>query len=627
MNHNDIKDTSACRLSKKELGLIALGLIILVLAAFEPVRHNSFVSYDDYRYITGNPHIQSGLTWSSVKWALTSGYAANWHPLTWISHMMDIELFGLNPLGHHLHNLFLHALCTVLLFYLLYKMTGAVWCSAFVALVFGIHPMRVESVAWAAERKDILCTLFWLLTIGAYLYYVQRGGVFSYTLLIICFALGLMAKPMLVTLPLILLLLDFWPLGRINRNISYLFYEKVPLFILVIISCVITYKIQQNFGAVTRTFSLDARILNALGNYIGYIGKLLWPRNLAMLYPLSEKSNLHDSQWPAWYLLFSLSFLITGCVLAVIRLRKQPYLLVGWLWYIITLIPVIGIVQIGSRLIADRYTYLPSIGIAVMATWAIEVISRNWPCRKVILTVGVVSLTAAMTLGTRVQTTYWKDSVTLYKHTLAVTQNNYVIHNSLGSNYLIQGEYDKAAEQFRKALQIEPMFPLANYNLGSVLSRKGKYKEAIDAYQKAIQMDPENDQAYLELAMILEKTDKYRQAVDTYHQFLKIKPDDPMGLNNLAWVLATAPDSVIRNSSKAVRLAEKACHLTNMKNPYLLDTLGAAYAANGQFKEAIETAQKAFDLANIKSQKDLADEIEKRLQLYKAGKSHPNPLN
>jgi tetratricopeptide (TPR) repeat protein len=747
---------------KSHLFLISAGLVLLIGAAFEPLRHNAFINYDDNKYITENPHIQSGITIQSIKWAFTSTQQSNWHPLTWLSHMLDIELFGLDPLGHHLHNLLLHTISTVLLFWLLYKMTGAVWCSAFVAMAFGIHPLRVESVAWAAERKDVLGALFWMLTIAAYLYYVKRGGIYRYLLVILCFAMGLMAKPMLVTLPIVLLLLDFWPLGRVSGNMARLVVEKIPLLILVLASCIITYQVQQSGGSVTLHMSPDVLVTNALGAYTSYLGKLVWPVDLAVLYPMKGVQNPHDKQWPAGYLVLAFSILLAGCALAAARHRKKPYLLTGWFWYVITLIPVIGIVRIGAHLIADRYTYLPSIGIAILVAWTMKDLSKHWPYRKRILAAACGLLAAAMILGTRTQSAYWKDSVTLYEHTLAVTRNNYIIYNNLGCEYLGMGKLDKAKECFRTATQeINPAFADANYNMAILLGKQGQYEDAINylrgvlsvepdntdanynialllgkqgqyagtidylyrviqaepanpehyhnmifsliklrrfdeaadylnrrlqlesnkadrntemadilivakepnaaadflgkamttnpdkaavysktgallqsqnkideaiaLYQEALRIKPDDNKIYWELASTLVKMKRYSQAVDAYRRLLQLEPNHLLTLNNLAWILATTPDSTIRNPAEAAPLALKACQMSQFKNPNYLDTLAAAYAAAGQFKEAIEAAQKAIDQAKTTGQTQLVEEVTKHLQLYQASKPYYDP--
>jgi tetratricopeptide (TPR) repeat protein len=683
--------------SKQQMLLISAVLVLLILAAFEPLRHNDFISYDDDFYVTRNHYIQSGITRESVAWAFTTGRQANWHPLTWLSHMLDIELFGLNPLGHHLHNLLLHTVSTVLLFWLLQSMTGTVWRSAFVAMAFGIHPLRVESVAWAAERKDVLCALFWMLTIAAYLYYAKRGGINRYLLVVLCFGLGLMAKPMIVTLPIVLLILDFWPLGRTRKSADKkqkygyrpasvwgLAAEKIPLFILSLASCIVTYLVQQHTGSVDDNSLLTHHITNALASYVGYLGKIFWPVNLAVLYPYPDNGF-------AWWqpIVFSLVLAVwSGFV--IYRFPKQPYLAAGWFWYGITLIPVIGIVQVGVQAMADRYTYLPSIGIFIILAWLAVEFSAKWRYQKILM--GTLSGLAAiaMVVGTRTQLAYWKDSITLFKHTLAVTHDNYMIHHNLGWILTIQNKFDEAVDQFNKTLQIRPNYPAANislaailitrkqfdeamahlqtalkmkpddatayFNMGLIFEAQQKFDKAIHAYEQAVRLDrnksdtfnhlgglkrekglldeaaecfrqsiriaPAYAEAYYNLAVVLQMQGRIEEAVGCYRQALQLKPDFITALNNLAWILSTSPDSKIQNPAEAIRLARKACELTSFGNTGVMDTLAVAYAAAGQFKEAIETAQKALNLANTAGQTDIVKEISKRLQLYQAGKPY-----
>lgn len=737
--------------------MISAGLVLLVLAAFEPLRHNAFVAFDDNDYITSNLHVKSGLTWESVKWAFTSRRAANWHPLTWLSHMVDIELFGLNPLGHHLHNLLLHTASTVLLFWLLSKMTGAIWPSAFVAMAFGIHPLRVESVAWASERKDVLSMLFFLLTIAVYLYYIKRPGVLRYSLVMVCFALGLMAKPMLVTLPIVLVLLDIWPLERtqtisrqaIRKSILYLITEKIPMLLLVIASCAVTYTVQKTGGSVN-AISLQTRILNALSSYIAYLGKIFWPRNLAVLYPYPGPN------YPLWPSLAALILLIVLSGIAFYCYSRKSWFFTGWFWYVITLVPVIGLIQVGNQSIADRYTYLPSVGILILLAWSAAQLSSAWRHQKMIMGILVAIAAAGMLAGTRNQLRYWKDSFSLFEHTLAITQYNPVIHNNLGWALMNQGNETKAFEHIQKALQFSPGFcdaninmatlllkrkeydkamdylhkvlkakpnnfqanyimalsfidlkrydqaaqyllaalkntrdnPDAYYYMGIILDTQNKKTEAINAYQQAIQLNPNhylaiNDlgvlkyqhnsldeavdyfrrsisiepnyvQAYSNLALVLQNQNRFQEAVSlnlkalelepnnpdtwynlgvcqqavdnipgaliSYRQVLQFDPNSVTALNNLAWILAASPDDHIRKPAEAVLLADKLERLSHPENSDILDTLAAAYASDRQFKQAIETAQKAIDLANAAGQKEKAGDISRRLQYYKTEK-------
>jgi tetratricopeptide (TPR) repeat protein len=668
---------------KHQVLFISAVLVLLILAAFEPLRHNDFINYDNETYLFDNPHVRSGFTQESIIWAFTTGYAANWHPLTWLSHILDIELFGLNPLAHHFHNLLLHTISVVLLFWLLYKMTGSVWCSAFVAMVFGIHPLRVESVAWAAERKDVLCAMFWMLTMLAYLGYVRRGGILRYFLIVLCFALGLMAKPMLVTLPIILLIMDIWPLKRIHKNIGRLILEKIPLFILVVISCIITYKVQQGAGSVANMDLLPptVRISNALVSYIGYVGKIFWPVDLALLYPYPQHMYL-------WKPVISLLTLIALSGFVIYRFGKQPYLAAGWLWYVISLVPVIGLVQVGSQAMADRYTYLPSIGITIMVAWTMALLIFNWTRLRVIAATLAGISVVAMVFATRTQIQYWKNSITLYERSLAVTQNNAIISNFLGQIYLKQNKMDTAFDLIAKSIQIQPKYADAHTNMGMILAARGKNDQAAIAYEEAIKLNshcfgaftnmailkaqqgfldeaaellrqsiqinptaeacfnlglihkmqnkkedaianfrlalaiaPDDCKALWNMAICLQSTSNLQEAVETYYKVIKLLPNFPEGISKLAWILATTPDSAVRDPKEAISLARQACEMMEYKNPFMLDTLAAAYAANGQFKDAVETNQKAIELAKIAGQNEMAQEFEARLQLYQAGKA------
>jgi Flp pilus assembly protein TadD len=613
--------------SKLQMTLVSAGLVLLILATFEPLRHNEFIIYDDYDYITENPHIQSGFTRDSIIWAFTSGYASNWHPLTWLSHMVDIELFELNPLGHHLHNLLLHIASTILLFWLLHNMTGAVWRSAFVAMAFGIHPLHVESVAWAAERKDVLSMLFFMLTVAAYLYYVRQGGKGRYLLVMLCFALSLMAKPMLVTLPLVLLLLDFWPLGRVQKFTNKpagknrpmpalrLITEKVPLLMLTTASCIVTYLVQKASGSVN-PLDFHTRVLNALVSYTAYIGKIFWPHNLAVLYPYPGQT------YSVWLSAAALILLLIFSGFALHYHTRRPYFITGWFWYVVTLIPVIGLIQVGNQAMADRYTYLPSIGVFLIISWTAARFSAKWRYQKILM--GTLSglLALAMVIGTRTQLAYWKDSAALFEHTLVVTNNNYIAHSIFGKVLEKQGRLDEAVVHINKSLQIWPDFPDANINMASILIKRKQFDDAMVYLHKTMEITPDNPRVYYYMGSLFQAQRKSDEAIHAYERTLQLKPNYTAALNNLAWLLAATPDSKIQNPTEAITLARKACQLSNFKNPSLLDTLSVAYASAGQFKEAQETAQKAMDLAIAAGQKSIAEDISRRLQLYQAGKPY-----
>jgi Tfp pilus assembly protein PilF len=619
--------------SKRQVILISASLVLLVLIAFEPVRHNDFVGYDDGDYVIKNIDIQSGFTRESVAWAFTSGYAANWHPVTWLSHMLDIELFGLNPLGHHLHNVALHTISTVLLFLILRSMTGALWPSAFAAMAFGIHPLRVESVAWASERKDTLSMLFFMLTVAAYIYYTHKGGIRRYVLVVLCFSLGLMAKPMLVTVPFILLILDWWPLNRIRHSAATsrllpvpetacptvspgrLIAEKIPLFVLTLIFCIITYSVQQAGGSMSY-IKFYIRVLNALTGYLGYLGKIVWPADLAVLYPYP--AYVYPLKPP----MISFIILTFVSVFIVYSVPKRPYLMAGWLWYVVTLIPVIGLVQVGIQSMADRYTYLPSIGIFMALSWTAAHLSAKWRYRTLIWSVLGCLTAAAMTVGTRTQLTYWKDTAALFDHTLAVTKNNYIAHKVYSGVLEQQERFDEAAIHLSKALKIWPDFPDANINMASLMIRRKQFDDAMVYLHKTMEIKPDNPRVHYYMGALFQTQLKFKEAIQAYEKTLQLDPDFTAAMNNLAWLLATTPDDEIRNPVEAVRLAEKGCKLTSFKDLNMLDTLAAAFASVNQFKEAIEMAQKALDLAIAEGQKNKAGQIAERLQLYRASKSY-----
>ena len=513
--------------------LLTFIIILLVLTAFEPLRYNDFVDYDNNTYIFENMHVRSGLTGSSIQWAFTTGYAANWHPLTWLSHMLDIELFGLNPHGHHLHNLFLHLFSTVLLLWLLYAMTGAVWPSAFTAIAFGIHPLRVESVAWVAERKDVLSMFFFLLTLAAYLYYVKRRSLGRYLLVLLSFALGLMAKPMLVTLPIILLLLDWWPLRRlrIGRPLSpdstepdaflpfkRLIAEKIPLFVLTVASCIITYIVQQHGGSMT-PIKLATRILNMTAGYMAYIYKIIWPQDLAVLYPYP----IHN--YPLWPPIIASILLALITLFAVYHYSQRPYRLMGWLWYLVTLIPVIGLVQVGMQRMADRYSCLPSIGIFLIISWECAAFVNGKPVRRGIIAILAIASVTAMLVCTRIQVTYWKNTVDLYQHTIAVTQDNYIMHNNLAVAYLKQGRPAEAEQEILRSLAIQPDYVESRLSMAYISITKKQFDEAFDILHKILEDEPDNAPALFNAGVILEIRNSPEEALRYYEKTIQADPN------------------------------------------------------------------------------------------------------
>jgi len=483
-------------------------LVIVTAAAFSPVLTAGYINCDDRLYVTENPYVQAGLTNESIRWAFTALHANNWHPLTWLSHMLDIRLFGMNPTGHHLTSLLLHLANTMLLAWLLKRLTGAFWRSWAVAALFALHPLHVESVAWVAERKDVLSAFFWLITMVCYERFARRPESGTYILTCICFILGLLAKPMVVTLPIVLLLLDFWPLGRWRREaspsigeaaypslpLSRLFLEKLPLLAASAAASLVTYYAQQSS---LNSLPFLSRVLNAIYSYGAYMQKTVWPAGLSIFYPL--KASI-----PTWQVALSLILLLSIALLCMAGFRKYPYLAIGWLWYLVTLIPVIGLIQVGEQAMADRYTYLPSIGLFIMLSWGAADIAEKFrlPNRTVSLFAGALMLLlAALTFR---QTGYWHDSVALFSHALAVTNRNCLAHNNLGAALMRNRDYQAALRQFNDSLDINPSDSDVWTNAGIIYCSTGRYREAEKALLQALALNPDNALAreYLALAYI-----------------------------------------------------------------------------------------------------------------------------
>jgi tetratricopeptide (TPR) repeat protein len=525
----------------------AVCLIVLVAIVYAPVRHHEFVNYDDDRYVTENPFVRQGLSAASVRWAFTATHASNWHPLTWLSHMLDVELYSLEPAGHHLTSLALHAVNAVLLMWVLYMMTGRFRPSLLVALLFALHPLRVESVAWVAERKDVLAGLFWMSTLLAYVFYARRPGAARYGFVLACFALGLMAKPMLVTLPFVLLLLDRWPLRWMAGGASVIrrrVVEKLPLFALSAASVAITLVAQKGGGAMraTEIWPLGHRLANALIAYIAYLWKTVWPAGLACFYPHPAALG-GDGPWIGWSVVAAVVLAI-ATVVAVFAMRRRPHVAVGWLWYLGTLVPVIGVVQVGSQAMADRYTYLPLIGIYIVVAWTLmEWIERHERFRAFLVPAVAIALAACATV-TRLQVAHWENGQALFEHALRVTRDNYVAHNNLGSLFESRGDLERAATQFEQSLRIRPDFPPAHNNLGLVLTQRGDLPRAIEHLERAVALEPGYAEAHNNLGAALQRQGKIARAAEQFERAVSLDPNHAEAHNNLGVILEHRRDPV-----------------------------------------------------------------------------------
>ena len=590
--------------------VICLSLAVLTWLVFGQTLWHDFINYDDPRYVYENTKITGGLSISGIAWAFTHIHSLNWHPLTTISHMIDCQLYGSKAGWHHFTNVLLHTLAAMLLFLALQQMTGAVWRSAFVAAVFAIHPLRVESVAWIAERKDVLSGVFFMLTLLAYMYYVRLPQIRGHLLVVFLFACGLMCKPMLVTLPFVLLLLDYWPLDRIKGQLWKRVAEKIPLIALSAVSSVITFLVQK--GAVGRTEELPIleRINNAVVSYVLYIWQMLWPVNLAVFYPHPE------NRLPLWEIVSCFLLLICITVTAIALRKQRPYLLTGWLWYLGMLVPVIGLVQVGWQGRADRYTYLPQIGLYIAATWTVTDLTALYRHQRATLSTAAIVVIAALSCCAWVHTSYWRDSETLFRHALAVTTNNDVAENNLGIVFLGQGKLDEAISLLQSATDLRPDNSPAHENLAKALLQKGQVADALVHYRKLFELQPDNMEVHNIVGTVLVQQGRVQEGVEEWQKVLSVEPDNGNATSNLAWVFATSPDQSIRNGAKAVQLAEQAVRISGGRIAILFRTLAAAYAENGRFVEAIQTAQRGIELANNQGNPGLATELQGNIALY-----------
>ena len=684
MKHHTARSQEKTVPAWREIGLSIFLATVTWIVFGQTVIHD-FVNYDDKTYVYGNSLVSGGLTPASLVKAFGDIQTGNWHPLTMISHMIDASLYGLKAGGHHFTNVFLHAVAVVLLFFVLRSMTAGpsetenVWRSAFVAVIFAIHPLRVESVAWIAERKDVLSGVFFMLTLAGYLYYVRVPSLRRYAGMFVLFGCGLMAKPMLVTIPGLLLLLDYWPLGRSQpparkgaagqaraqwrgqgsevQTWTRLILEKVPLLALSAGASAITFVLQEHRPGSIAQLPLMWRVENAAVSYLIYIRQMVWPIDLTAFYPHPE------NRLPAWQALAAATLVIAITIVAFILRKTRPYLLVGWGWYILMLVPVIGIVEVGLQGHADRYTYLPQIGLYIAITWLVADLTLSLPYRRKILTTAAILTVLALGACAWKQTSYWRNSETLWQRALAVTEDNDVAHTNLGMLLTDRGQLDEALSHFqealdirsrsakaagshydlslaliygdvgnvlarkgqldlaivnlRKAVEFQPDYADAHYNLGTALFQRGDLDEAISEWQKTLALRPSDAGAHTSLGNGFVQKKLLAQAAEQYRLAIQISPDSVIPLNNLAWLLATTPDPSLRNGPEAVTLAEKANQYSGNTNPLFIRTLAAAYAKAGCFDGALNTALQASELARAQGQRALSNQIQEEMELYR----------
>ncbi len=658
--------------------LVGLLLAFVTLLVYLPAAHHTFVLYDDGDYITENLVVQNGLTWAGIKWAFTTWHASNWHPLTWISHMADCEMFGLNAGGHHFVSALFHAANAVLLFFLLLRLTGfradssseqpdAFWPSALVAALFAWHPLHVESVAWASERKDVLSTFFELLALHAYARYAGFSKVQSpkskvfYALALVMFACALMSKAMPVTMPFVMLLLDYWPLQRVESfrlkverreppNLQpatfnlQLLTEKIPFFLLSAASCILTYLSQRTTAVVSlKGVPLDFRLENMVVSYIRYLLKLFWPENLAVLYPL-------PSRYPWWQVTLAAAAMIAISWFVWRGRRRFAYLPVGWLWFLGTLIPVIGIVQVGSQALADRYSYFPSIGIFIAVAFGARDLAGRFQFSKMRIAVAATVVLAACVFVTEKQLGYWRNDESLFRHAVAATDDNEVAHLNLGVTLERQNRYAEAIAEFHSALRIDPKSvdtlnnlanlldesgdtnaALAEYqkaisldpkaaaprnNLGAFFVKTGRLDDAMKLYAEAMRLDPKDAHPYYLMGKLLLREGRDAEAIPQFRKAAQLAPDDFQMLAFMARVLASAENPQTRDGHAAYLLASKASALTDGVQPAMLDTLAMAYAELGRFDDAQQAMHDAITLAAKYNLTNDVAAMNERLQLY-----------
>ncbi len=672
---------------------ISIALAVVTIAAYLQVARCEFINLDDGRYIYENQMVREGLTAEGLVWAFTTVHEANWHPLTWLSHILDCSMFGLHPAGHHWVNVLLHTANTVLLFLVLSRMTGAVWRSALVAALFAVHPLHVESVAWVAERKDVLSTLFWILAMGMYARYVETGKLTAYVGVVLCMALGLLAKPMLVTLPFVLLLLDYWPLQRLmipsnqdkkealvtrvskprkgkDRTLAKnaiastpvgfwggppspvrLLVEKIPLFLLTVISCVVTFIAQGAGGAMKDLEALrfETRLANALVAYVHYLWKMVWPVDLAIFYPHPRDAL------PLGQVLGAGAFLLLVTAIAIALARRYRYLPVGWFWYLGTLAPVIGLVQVGRQAMSDRYTYVPLIGIFLAGVWLASDLAERCRVPRLARALAASLILAACFLGTWLQLAHWRDSFAVWHRALAVTGPNSQAHHSLGQAHEAAKQFEEAEHHYRLALELEPTRVDSLQSLSWMLLRQGRVEEAMSLFRRLFGGNELLAQVlardYNSRAIVLVFEGKAESAVKIFRETAKVNPDAARYHFDLATGLtelgqstqaqaeyqeglrldASYPQRIAHAKARelvhqskldrddialALFLSKQACEAAGNQDPEMLATLASAYGLAERWSKAEETAQKALARAKVLNRSDLVKLLEERLRLY-----------
>ncbi|MDQ6655068.1 MAG: tetratricopeptide repeat protein [Verrucomicrobiota bacterium] len=600
--------------------LVCLALAGAVWFVFGQTLQHPFINYDDPEYVLKNPPVARGLTMAGIAWAFTHVHASNWHPLTWISHMIDCQFFGLQPWGHHLSSVLLHMATSVALFLTLRQITGALWRSAFVAALFAIHPLRVESVAWVSERKDVLSGLFFVLTIWAYGRYVRRLSLGRYAPVLVLFACGLMSKPMLVTLPLILLLLDYWPLGRFSGFSGAhalliprrLLWEKLPLVVLALASSAATLFAQRMAIQPTSYVTPAVRVENAILSYTNYLRQMFLPTDLAVLYPLDAAAIPLASVASAFVVLVAIT-------VAVWLWREQHrHLLTGWLWYLVMLLPVIGLIQVGAQARADRYTYLPQIGLYMMISWTAADAAGRWRVFRIALApiAGVSLMILAITA--RTQAALWHDSETLWRAAIARTRDNPTALTNLGDALYEKGKLNEAIATYSSVLRAHPREPITRSALGVALLEQGETAASAASLEAAVEMAPSYAEAHYNLGNTYLAGGRAREAIEQYRAALALNPDDVEAGNNLAWILATNPSSELRDGAQAVALARRADTFSGGRSAIIAATLGAAYAEAGNYDEAIRAAERAQTLAVADGNGSRADAIAAQLARYRS---------